>query len=106
MSRFSRQRRISILGKLDHTLLGPNPYADQTVGPDTPRCTMSKWSSLARIRITITTKLMGYVSPSVPLYEPRHHWSISTRVSRSTTLTSSHPPIMGGYSYLGLSVAS
>lgn len=106
MSKSSRQRRMSILGKLDHTLFGPNPCADQTVGPDTPPCTMSKWSSLARIRITITTKLTGYVSPSVPLCEPRHHCSISTRASRSTILTSSHRPIREGYSYLGLSVAS
>lgn len=31
MSRSSRRRRMSILGKLDHILFGPNPYADQAV---------------------------------------------------------------------------
>lgn len=105
MLRSFHQRRMSILGNLI-TLFGPNPCANQTVGPDTPPYTTSKWSSLARIRITITTKLMGYVSPSAPLCEPRHHCSISTRVSRSTILTSSHRPIREGYLYLGLSVAS
>lgn len=88
------------------TTSGAGAGANQNAGPDTHPCTMSKWSSLARIRTTITTKPMDYVSPFVPLCEPRHRWSTSTRVSKSTILTSSHHPIMEGYSYLGLSAAS